>query len=193
VGSRLLGFPCFPYSVISRPALDTRFQTHNRREAPFWEDVYRIPILGGQATRVLEDVDAPLSFIDGGQRVCFYRQNFAAGTYQFLSASAEGGDEQVLATGKKPFLQSPVCAPNGRFAVFWDPLGVQSLDFDSGRKQTLASSTTLGGWISELHWASGGEGLFAIRGTNRHPNNEIGFLSYPGGKWRKRRRVEPYR
>src|SRR5450631_604601 len=147
-------------------------------------DVYRIPILGGQAIRVLEDVRAPLSFIDGGQRLCFYRQNFEAGTYQFLSASAEGGDEQVLANGKKPFPYWPVCAPNGRFAVFQDDSGVQSLDFDSGRKQTLASSTTIGGWIGDLHWASGGKGLFAIRRTQGRTNREIGFLSYPGGKWR---------
>jgi hypothetical protein len=111
--------------------------------------------------------------------------NLEAGTYQFLSASPEGGDEQVLATGKKPFLQSPVCAPNGRFAVFANEFGVQSLDFDSGRMQILASSTTIGEWFNHLHWASGGNGLFATRDTIARRNKEIGFLSYPGGKWRQ--------
>jgi serine/threonine protein kinase len=149
------------------------------------EDVYRIPVLGGQATRTLEGVDAPLSFIDGGQRVCFYRQNFTAGTYQFLSASAEGGDEQILANGKKPFLPVPVCTPNGRFAVFQDLLGFQILDFDSGRKKKMALPTTIGGWIADLHWAPDGKGLFGLRYAPAGSNKEIGFLSYPGGKWRQ--------
>jgi serine/threonine protein kinase len=143
-------------------------------------DVYRIPVLGGQPTRVLEAVDLPLSFIDGGQLVCFYRMDFTGGTYQFLSANPEGGDEQVLANRKKPFLFSGACAPNGRFAVLADTLGnVESLDFASGSKHTLASATSLGGF-SNLHWSPSGKGLYVIGGTPRRPNAQIGFLSYPG-------------
>ena len=70
---------------------------------PHRADVYRVPILGGTPERVLEDVDAAFSFINGGQRVCFYRQHTVTGTYKFLSASADGGDEQVLANGKSPY------------------------------------------------------------------------------------------
>ena len=46
-----------------------------------WDD-YRIPVLGGQPTRVIADVAFPLSFIDRGQRLCFYRQDVPAGTYK---------------------------------------------------------------------------------------------------------------
>ena len=65
-----------------------------------WDD-YRIPVLGGQPTRVIEGVDFPLSFIDGGQRLCFYRQDLQAGTYEFRSANADGSDQKVLSSGKK--------------------------------------------------------------------------------------------
>ena len=84
---------------------------------PDRRDDYRIPVLGGQPTRVIAGVAFPLSFIDGDQRVCFYRQDISAGTYKFVSANAYGGDEQVLANRKKPFPTLAVCAPNGRFAA----------------------------------------------------------------------------
>jgi Protein kinase domain len=147
-------------------------------------DVYRIPVLGGQPARILEDVDRPLSFIDGGRRVCFYRQYVATDTYKFLSASADGGDEQVLANGKRPFPLSVACAPNGRIAVVADQLGnIETLDLASGSKRTLISSTALAGWLPYLGWAPNGKGLIAIRHQNSQSSRgQLSFLSYPGGK-----------
>jgi Tol biopolymer transport system component len=147
---------------------------------PDREDAYRIPVLGGQAAHVLAGVDAPLSFLDGGQRLCFYRQKYLEGTYQFLSASADGSDEHVLANGKKPFLYDPACAPNGRSAVFMaDHADVESLDFASGVKRKLPSTTAFRAF--DLHWAPDGKGLFATT----IPKEQIGFLSYPDGNPRE--------
>jgi Tol biopolymer transport system component len=152
---------------------------------PNWEDVYRIPVLGGQATRVLQRVDASLSFIDGGKQVCFYREDPPTGTYKFLSASADGGNEQVLANGKKPFLGFAACAPRGRFAVFSRGMGeVESLDFASGSKETLSSSAALGGWLGDLLWEPNGKGVFAIRQQTAR-SRQVSFLSYPGGNLRQ--------
>jgi serine/threonine protein kinase len=67
-----------------------------------WDD-YRIPVLGGQPARVIAGVSFPLTFMDGGQRVCFYRDDVTAGTYKFLSANVDGSNQQVLVTGKRPF------------------------------------------------------------------------------------------
>jgi serine/threonine protein kinase len=144
-------------------------------------DVYRIPVLGGQVTRVLEGVYLPLSFIDDGQFVCFYRADFKAGTHQLLSASSAGGDERVLTNSKKPFPVAAACAPNGRFVIFEDPDGnLKSLDFASASTHALASPTSLGAFITNLGWTPSGKGLYVISATNRHPG-QIGFLSYPSG------------
>ena len=144
------------------------------------EDEYRIPVLGGQAAHVLTRVDAPLSFFDGGQRLCFYRENYLQGTYQFLSASADGSDEHVLAIGKKPFLSYPACAPDGRFAVSMADHGdVESLDFASGVKRKLPATTAFRAF--DLHWAPDGKGLFATT----IPKEQIDFLSYPDGNLRE--------
>jgi serine/threonine protein kinase len=149
-----------------------------------WDD-YRIPVLGGQPTRVIEGVDFPLTFINGGQTVCFYRPDLAAGTYQFLSANADGSDQQVLANGKKPFPMLAACSPNATLAVLEDSLGnVESLDFASGSKRTVASSAVLGGYLDDMHWLPNGKGLF-ITGKEKIDFAPVSFLSYPSGKMRQ--------
>jgi serine/threonine protein kinase/Tol biopolymer transport system component len=143
------------------------------------EDEYRIPVLGGQAAHILARVDAPLSFFDSGHRLCFYRENYLQGTYQFLSASADGSDEQVLAKGKKPFLFNPACAPDGRSAVSMaDRAVLESLDFASGAKRKLPATALR---AFDLHWAPDGKGLFATT----IPKQQIDFLSYPSGNLRE--------
>ncbi len=149
-----------------------------------WDD-YRIPVLGGQPTRVIQGVDFPLAFIEGGQRVCFYRPELSAGTYQFLSAGVDGSDQQVLATGKKPFPALAVCSPSGKFAVLEDALGnVQSLEFGSGSVRTVASSVALGGYLNDMQWMPNGKGLFTI-GTEKIDFAPVSFLSYPSGRVRQ--------
>jgi Tol biopolymer transport system component len=150
------------------------------------DDVYRIPVFGGQPTRVIENVDAPLSFIDGGQRVCLYRQDPVAGNYEFLSVSEDSGDEKVLATAKRPFPISAACAPNGRLAVVTDEQGkVEALDFASGSRKMLTAMSTVGGWLMDLHWEPSGKGAFATIVKNPGFGEQVGFLSIPDGKWRQ--------
>ncbi len=149
-----------------------------------WDD-YRIPVLGGQPTRVIAGVDFPLTFLDGGQRVCFYRQDRAAGSYQFLSANADGSDQQVLANGAKPVPYLTACSPSGRFAVLEDQLGnVESVEFGSGSTRTVASPAALGGYLNDMLWIPNGKGLF-ITGKEKVDFAPISFLSYPSGKVRQ--------
>jgi serine/threonine protein kinase len=161
-----------------------RINSLGPHRADRWDD-YRIPVLGGQPTRVIAGADFPLSFIDGGQRLCFYRQDPATGIYRFLSANADGSDQQILASGKKPFPTLTACAPNGKLAVLEDELGnVESLDFASGATRPLASSTALGGYLNDMRWTPNGKGLFTTS-WERIDFAPISFLSYPGGKMRR--------
>ncbi len=148
-------------------------------------DEYRIPVLGGQLTRVIAGVDFPLTFIDGGQRVCFYRKDLTAGSYQFLSANPDGSDQQVLANGKKPFPLLTLCSPSGKFGVLEDALGnVESLDFGSGVTRTVASNAALGGYLNDMRWLPNGKGLFATE-WEQVDVAPVSFLSYPSGKMRQ--------
>jgi len=149
------------------------------------DDVYRIPLLGGQPSRIIEDVDAPISFLNRGQRVCFYRQYLTTPyTYKFLSASVDGGDEQVLATGKAPLPSAAACAPDGRRAIVADNknANVEVLDFASGSKRNLISMLDTGG-LRDLRWERDGAGVYVINVDNLR--GQISFLSYPEGNLRQ--------
>ena len=52
--------------------------------------------------------------------MCFYRQSDLQGAYEFVSASAEGGDERILAKGRSVYPYAVACAPNGRLAAVSD-------------------------------------------------------------------------
>jgi serine/threonine protein kinase len=149
-------------------------------------DMYRISVLGGSPERVLQAVDAAPVFIENGLRVCFYRENAANNTFQFLSASAEGGDERVLASGKTTGFVDAPCDPTARRAVLEDERGsVEAFDFASGSRKPLISMATLGGYLTDLRWEPSGKGLFAI--SRKVPNflGQVSFLSYPAGTLRQ--------
>jgi hypothetical protein len=117
--------------------------------------------------------------------VCFYREDVTAGSYQFLSANADGSDQRVLANGKKPFPALTACSPSGRFAVLEDGLGnVESLEFGSGSTRTVASSAALGGFLNDMQWIPNGKGLF-VTGSEKVDFAPVSFLSYPSGKMRQ--------
>jgi Tol biopolymer transport system component len=149
-------------------------------------DMYRIPVLGGSPERILQGVDVPPTFIDSGQRICFYRENAAANSYQFLSASAEGGDERVLASGNGVGAVEAACDPSGKRAAMENEQGkVEALDFASGARRPLIAMAALGGYLTDLRWEPGGKGLFGI--SRKVPNfiGQLIFLAYPTGKLRQ--------
>jgi DNA-binding winged helix-turn-helix (wHTH) protein/Tol biopolymer transport system component len=149
--------------------------------SPHRTDLYRIPILGGQAARIAEGVDARASFIDNGRRLCFYRENTPA-TYAFISTAADGGDERELLTGKAPYPIEAACAPDGRRGVVEDDAGkVEIRNFRSGSALTLISLGHYDGWLRSLVWEPNGRGIFAIHYKTTELTLQLSFLSYPDG------------
>jgi serine/threonine protein kinase len=153
---------------------------------PNRDDVYRISVLGGAPERVLQGSDGPLSFIDGGQRLCIYRENDTANAFQFLSTSAEGGDEKVLASGRSPLPEQTACDATGSLAILEDELGeVEVLDFAAGTRRKLISLAGYGGYLTDPHWLPGNSGMFGI--VRREPTffGQLAYISYPDGKLRE--------
>ena len=182
--TRILHDPAFTYwDVIYSPdgnyiyfrvrALDVPVDTR--------DDEYRIPVLGGQPERVIQDLDLPIAFTAGGQRLCFYRQNEKTNTYQFLSVRADGGDEQVLANGKEPAPKSGTCSPDGKRAAIDNGNSIEILDFASGRTKKLISVPAFVGW-KDLTWDPSGNGIFARMWTRSRFATQIAYISYPEGK-----------
>ena len=143
---------------------------------------YRIPLLGGQPTLTVQDLDGPVAFIDGGQRVCFFRRN-AAGHFAMLAADADSGrDEKTLAKGVGPLPSSAVCSPDGQRAALASEVGgITILDFKTGERRPFYESPDSTEIYGEVSWKADGSGILADAITPVNFSPSLIELSYPGG------------
>ena len=71
-------------------------------------NLYRIPVLGGEAVQLVRDVDVGPTFSPEGQRMAYLRANDpVVGKYLILSAKMDGSDEKTIYTGADAV---PYCA-----------------------------------------------------------------------------------
>ena len=71
--------------------------------------LYRIPVLGGTPTKILEAIDGPVSFSPDGKQLVLIRAGFpAAGQSSLVIANIDGSNERTLATKQSPEMVSPI-------------------------------------------------------------------------------------
>jgi Tol biopolymer transport system component len=76
--------------------------------------LYRIPVIGGSETPILDDVDTPVSFSPDGKQFIFMRG--AGRTFHIVIADADGGTQRILASRTTPLTFSffgPAWSPDG--------------------------------------------------------------------------------
>lgn len=147
-------------------------------------DVYRVPVIGGEAIRVISGVHSTLTFTDGGQRICFYRGNGDANSFGFISASADGGDEKVLVTQPGPLPGSSACSPDGRRAALtFHQDKVEILDFASGKRRPLYLPAGNRWSVYGLNWMPDGKGLIVASAAKGTVLLQLGYVSYPEGEF----------
>ena len=167
-------------------------------------NLYRMPVLGGSPTKVVENISTPIGFSPDGKQIAFARSvqggEQGQGESELIIANADGTEERKIATRKG--------GPN-RFGnlffggVAWSPDGKRiatiARDRDSaGRYQNVVEVPAEGGeervltsqrWyeIHRLAWLSDGSGLLmtAAEQASEAQARQIWHLSYPGGEARK--------
>lgn len=154
--------------------------------------LYRAPVLGGEASLVLADVDSPVSFSPDSTRFVFQRGRPSTGETELVVANSDGSNEKVLATRKSPeaFLPTAAWSPDGRAIATVivenaSTESVQTIDVVTGTARVVTgperSSTDVGD-AEVVRWVPDGRGLLISHETLAHPTNfQIGFLSYPAG------------
>ena len=154
-------------------------------------ELYKIPVLGGQPRKIIEDINTTVSFSPDGSRFAFVRSSPATGQTQLVTAKAEGSDEQVLAVKDIPlnFVENPSWSPDGRVLVvsvisIGDGVNSWLAEFDAetGEEKRLTS----GSWfqIGEVAWMPDGKALVAT--VNENPmTSQIYEFSYPSGNARR--------
>ncbi len=175
--------------------------------------LYRMPVLGGNPSKVVDDIGSPIGFSPDGKQIAFVRSALVGGGVSsgvrggsgegesaLIIANADGTGERNIATRKG--------GPNrfGNFffgGVVWSPDGKRiatvARDTDAaGRYQTVVEVSVAGGeeriltskrWyqIQRLAWLSDGSGLLmtAAEKASDARTRQIWYLSYPDGELRK--------
>lgn len=159
------------------------YRGRRREESDQISSEYRLPLLGGQPTQLVKDIDGPIAFLNHGERICFWRR-ISENLFAILSADADSGkNETTLAKGERPLPISAVCSPDGyRAAISSEVGGISILDFKTGQRKAFYESPAGSEIFADLYWNADGSTLLAsaITPFNFYPS--LLTVSYPGGK-----------
>ncbi len=156
--------------------------------------LYRIPVIGGEASKILDGVKFMFSLSPDGKEVAFYRFDNENKKRRLVTASVAGGGEEktVLEFTNAGISSVPAFSPDGRFLSFSQAdLG---LDFSQPQFMLsvveLATGTTRR--LSEEKWSEIGKTVWKADGSglifpaNRpRSGTQLYTMSFPGGEVRQ--------
>lgn len=160
--------------------------------------LYQVPVLGGAARTIIEDIDSRVSLSPNGKQLAFIRGYVAEGIAALMVANADGSGARRLIThdivdffppGNAMF---PTWSPDGEVIV----LGVPAVDAAGSYRQMRAVRTEDGSatpitsqrWsaLGQFEWLRDGSGLL-FTASDQAPGSpqQIWYMSYPGGQTRR--------
>jgi Tol biopolymer transport system component/tRNA A-37 threonylcarbamoyl transferase component Bud32 len=150
----------------------------------------QVPVLGGGARTILNNIDTAPSFSPDAKRFAFIRGYPDEGRSVLLVADADGRNERELASRKNPIAFRDT-------AVAWSPDGkviavsgsnrellkdqVVLVDVDTGKEATLGTHDWR--FLTYLAWVSGGRSLLVngVEGGGES-SSQVWAIAYPGGE-----------
>lgn len=154
--------------------------------------LYRIPVLGGTALKVLSNVQGSVTFSPDGSQIAFNRVYQETGNFALVVASADGSKQKDLVAykGEKWITGTPSWSPNGDIIAV--PLGLWEggfhhelvgVDAVTGEVKTLSEKR----WdlLRRAAWLSDGSGLIVEGGDLKTTQVQLFFVSYPSGEPRR--------
>jgi eukaryotic-like serine/threonine-protein kinase len=156
--------------------------------------LYQMPVLGGEAKRLMTDINSPVSVSPDGTRLAFLRQRSSTGETSLVITNADGSGAQTLVTRHQPeaFLRRPAWSPDGKIIACQFQTnsgldyGIVAISIESGAEKIITTQQFGAGQIA---WLADGSGL-VISASKRDPglisnNEQLWQISYPGGETRR--------
>ncbi len=151
--------------------------------------LYRVPVLGGSAERIVHDIDSSISFSPDRMHFVFMRYKQSEGEGDLVIANADGSGERLLSK-QTTRVYAPAWSPDGKTIVtvefFADQSALSALDvFDpsTGEKKTFKKSDM---YLNTPLWLPDQSGIMVVAGARDSNFNrgQIGIVSYPQGVYR---------
>jgi serine/threonine protein kinase len=150
--------------------------------------VYRMPVLGGTPQLLVRDIDAGPALSPDGKQMAYARANDPdAGKYRLLLANLDGSDEKILQIAPVPVPLSLSWSPDGTRIAFvsYSQGGAQAQIslFDVAQKKETPLTSYPDKLFFDLAWTPDGRGLLVNYRASGTSNQQLGYLSYPGGRF----------
>ena len=159
--------------------------------------LYRVPSLGGDPDKLLEDVDSPVTFSPDGRQMAYIR--FSPGNASIIIANLDGTGERILVSTRTG--DAMRIGPNGVLPLSWSPDGeiiaapvsINSSQWDQTVygfrvKDGSGVQLTANHWpaLGRIEWEPQGHGLFTtIIESEATPEQQVWFVPYPKGDARR--------
>lgn len=154
--------------------------------------LFKIPVLGGNAVKVISNVQTSVTFSPDGSQFAFNRTYQENGNFALVVASADGSKQKDLVAykGEKWISGAPSWSPRG------DVIAVALGLWEGGFHHELISVNAASGevqrmteteWdvIGEVTWMSDGKGLIVEGGDLDDLLTQLYFVSFPSGETKK--------
>jgi len=156
--------------------------------------LYRVPVLGGTAVKVLERIDGPISFAPDGKRFVLVRGNYPIqGESALVIANVDGSNERTLTVRKLPekfapiFFTGPSWSSDGQLiAASISRVGGDSrvalFNAETGAEVPFTKETWP--YTARVEWLPDMTGILVVAGELA-ASAQVWLLSYPDGEKRK--------